>query len=105
MTDHHGTSDDDTAGHDSNRVDSLAPSNSASHRHGGHDLMMIACCIPMLVIAVVLVITGVVNGGFLFLALACTAMMALMMRGMPGGGHGEPARQEHPGGSADTRFP
>ena len=50
--------------------------------HGGHGWMMIACCIPMLVIAVVLVATGVASPGFIVVALACTAMMALMMRGM-----------------------
>ncbi len=44
--------------------------------------MMIACCIPMLVIAVVLAATGVVSIGFVFAATACTAMMALMMRGI-----------------------
>ncbi|NNM97903.1 MAG: hypothetical protein HKL89_09920 [Candidatus Dormibacteraeota bacterium] len=44
-------------------------------------MMMIACCIPMLVIAAVLVATGVVSAAFLIFALACTAMMALMMRG------------------------
>ena len=44
--------------------------------------MMIACCVPMLVIAVVLVATGVVNGGFLVVAVMGTLMMALMMRGM-----------------------
>ena len=54
---------------------------------GGHGWMMIACCIPMLVIAGVLVATGVVSAGFLVVALACTAMMALMMRGMSGGDH------------------
>lgn len=55
--------------------------------HGGHHgWMMVACCIPMIVLAVILVATGVVGPGFLFLALACTAMMALMMRGMHGGG-------------------
>ena len=54
------------------------------HR-GGHGWMMIACCIPMLAIAGVLVATGVLSVGFLFLAVGCTAMMALMMRGM---GHG-----------------
>lgn len=56
------------------------------HDHGGHGLMMIACCIPMLVIAIVLVATGVAGFGFIFAALACTAMMALMMGGMHGGG-------------------
>jgi hypothetical protein len=53
---------------------------------GGHGWMMIACCIPMLIIAVALLATGVVSVGFLVFAVACTAMMALMMRGM--GGHG-----------------
>jgi hypothetical protein len=52
--------------------------------HHGHGLMMIACCVPMLVIAIVLVATGVASAGFLFAALACTAMMAFMMRGMSG---------------------
>jgi len=55
---------------------------------GGHSWMMIACCIPMLIIAIALVATNVVNVGFLFLALMCTAMMFMMMRGMgSGGGH------------------
>ena len=54
--------------------------------HKGHGWMMIACCIPMLAIAIALVATGVVNSGFLIGAVACTAMMALMMRGM---GHGD----------------
>ena len=50
--------------------------------HGRHGWLMIACCIPMLAIALALVVTGVVSPGFLFVAVACTAMMALMMRGM-----------------------
>ena len=54
--------------------------------HGGHGWMMIACCIPMLAIAGVLVATGVLSVGFLFFAVACTAMMAMMMRGMNHGG-------------------
>jgi hypothetical protein len=54
--------------------------------HGGHGWMMIACCIPMIVIAIALVATGVASPGFLFAAAACTAMMALMMRGMDHGG-------------------
>lgn len=57
----------------------LAPT---THRHGGHGLMMIVCCIPMLLIAGVLVLTGVLSPGFLLVAVACTAMMALMMTGM-----------------------
>ena len=51
--------------------------------HGGHGRwMMIACCIPMLAIAIALVATGVVGAGFIVIALACTVMMALMMGGM-----------------------
>ena len=52
------------------------------HGHGGHGWMMIACCIPMLVIAGVLVATGAASPGFLVVAVGCTLMMALMMRGM-----------------------
>lgn len=52
---------------------------------GGHRLMMIACCIPMLVIAVALLATGVVGPSFLIIAIGCMAMMYFMMRGMAGG--------------------
>ena len=38
-------------------------------------------------LVVVLVATGVASAGFIFAALACTAMMFLMMRGMNHGGH------------------
>ena len=62
--------------------------------HAGHGWMMIACCIPMLVIAIALVATGVVGLGFIFVALACTAMMALMMRGMSHGDSGEGNRRD-----------
>ncbi len=55
-------------------------------RHGGHGWMMIACCIPMLVIAGVLVATGTVSPVFLAAAVGCALMMALMMRGMGHGG-------------------
>lgn len=57
--------------------------------HGGHGhWMMIACCVPMLAIAVVLVATGVVGFGFVIVAIACTVMMAAMMGGMSHGGGG-----------------
>ena len=56
--------------------------------HGGHGWMMMLCCIPMLVIAVVLVATGVAGAGFIFVAIMCTAMMWMMMSAMSGGsGH------------------
>ncbi|GIU94170.1 MAG: hypothetical protein KatS3mg012_0627 [Gaiellaceae bacterium] len=60
--------------------------------HAGHGWLMIACCIPMLVIAVALVATGVVGAGFIVIAVACTAMMALMMRGMSHGDGGDDHR-------------
>jgi hypothetical protein len=50
--------------------------------HTGHGWMMIACCVPMLVIAIVLVAAGAVSVSWLFTALMCAAMMALMMGGM-----------------------
>ena len=55
--------------------------------HSGHGWMMLACCIPMLAIAVALVATGTASVGVLLLALACPAMMFVMMRGMHGGDH------------------
>ena len=66
-----------------------APGPGDGGHEGGHGWMMIACCIPMLVIAVALVASGVVGPGFLLVAVACTAMMAMMMRGM---GHGSGGR-------------
>lgn len=55
-------------------------------RHGGHGLMMMICCIPMIVIAVLLVATGIAGSDALLWALGCVAMMAVMMFAM-GGGH------------------
>ena len=60
--------------------------------HGGHSWMMIACCIPMIVIAIALVATGVLGAGFLLVAAGCTAMMYLMMRAMDHGASNEPRR-------------
>jgi hypothetical protein len=51
----------------------------------GHGSMMIACCTPMLVIAIALVATGVVGAGLIFGAVMCTVMMAMMMAMMSGG--------------------
>lgn len=65
------------------------PPEKAPAGHRGHGWMMMACCVPMLVIAVVLVATGVVSSGFLVTAVACTVMMAVMMRMMPGHDNGD----------------
>ena len=66
----------------------------ASHAgHTGHRWMMIACCIPMLAIAIALVATGVVGVGFIFVALICTAMMAMMHGGGSHSDRGEANRR------------
>ena len=68
-----------------------------AQKKGRHGWMMIACCIPMLVIGVVLVASGVLRPSFLLFAVGCTAMMALMMRGMNHGGtnHGGSGQGGH----------
>jgi hypothetical protein len=53
----------------------------------GHHLMMLACCVPMLVVVGVLVVTGVAGTGAIVYALICTGMMAAMMLFMPGHKH------------------
>jgi drug/metabolite transporter (DMT)-like permease len=53
-----------------------------------HGWLMMVCCVPMLVIATLLVVTGVASVGFIFVALLCTAMMFLMMRMMGRGDSG-----------------
>ena len=75
-----------TAPNDSRPATGATPGQEEPHRHGGHGWMMIACCIPMLVIAVVLVATGVASPGLLVAAIACTVMMAMMMGAMGHGG-------------------
>jgi hypothetical protein len=61
-------------------------------RKGGHSrLMMLACCVPMLLIAVLVWLSGA-GIGFLLIALACTAMMAMMMGGMS---HGDEDGKSH----------
>ena len=86
-----GTGIDHHAGHETNQ-----PSAPQGHDHGGHaghNWMMLACCVPMLVIAVALVAFGTAGAGIIFLAIGCTLMMALMMGGMSGHGHGGGDRQ------------
>ena len=53
--------------------------------HGGHHWMMMACCVPMIIIVLALVATGTVSVGFILFAVLCVGMMALMMRGMDHG--------------------
>ena len=77
------TSTDRQVGHEADR-----PSSQQGIDHGGHaghHWMMMIMCAPMLVIAVALVATGAAGVGTIVVALGCTVMMAMMMRG---GGHG-----------------
>ena len=60
--------------------------------HARHGWMMMICCIPMLAIVIALVATGVAGVGFIVGALVCTAMMAMMMRGMSHGDGGKADR-------------
>ena len=69
----------------------MTPDQHEHHQSGdlGHTLAMILCCIPMVAIALALVATGALPASFLLIAIACVAMMAVMMRGMDHtqGGH------------------
>lgn len=53
------------------------------HSHG-HGWMMLACCVPMILVAGALVLSGVAGAGTIFFVLVCVAMMAAMMFTMPG---------------------
>ena len=73
--------------------DKREPEETDRTERGHAHWLMIACCIPMLVVAVALVATGIVGPGFIVAALMCVAMMALMMRGMShGDGGGDDSR-------------
>lgn len=60
------------------------PGPDGRSTHGGHGLMMMLMCIPMLLIAGFLLVTGA-GGTGVILALVCLGMMAAMMFMMPGG--------------------
>ena len=62
--------------------------NHEAGGHSGHKWMMMACCVPMLAIAIALVVSGTAGAGVIILAIGCALMMALMMGGMGGHGHG-----------------
>lgn len=69
-----------------NHAQDGAPEKTSGHGARGRRWLMVACCIPMLAIAIALVATGVVGAGFVVVAVACTLMMALMHGGHGGGG-------------------
>lgn len=71
---------------DTSKVPERAADDGHRRNHGG---MMMLCWIPMVVIAVALVATGVVSTSFVFIAVVCLGMMAVMMRGMTHSGRGK----------------
>lgn len=78
------------SGQDDAPTPSLRPQNDpepAGHQGHGHGLMMLACCVPMLLIAFALVASGAAGAGAILFALLCMAMMAAMMFAMPGHKH------------------
>ena len=77
---------DEVEGPDGDRLDAgQKDEKKKGHSGHGHWLMM-ACCVPMLAIAVALVASGVVGAGFIVAAVGCTLMMGAMMVGMSRGG-------------------
>lgn len=78
----------DPAEHTGHQETHLGHDAHSSHGgHGGHGLMMLVCCIPMVAVAVLLVVSGTASAGALVWVLGCMLMMAAMMFLMPGG-HG-----------------
>ena len=64
----------------------LNPPTGTDHdAHSGHRWMMLICCVPMIAIVLLLIVSGAAGSGALLWALGCVAMMAAMMFMMPGG--------------------
>ena len=57
------------------------PGRDDQGKHGGHGLMMMLMCVPMLLIAGLLAVTGAAGTGAVVAAVLCMAMMFMM----PGG--------------------
>jgi hypothetical protein len=55
---------------------------SGPSRRGRHRWMMLACFVPLLVVAAALIFTGAVGTGSVVFAVACITMMAVMMLAM-----------------------
>ena len=68
-------------------VDSQIDSEPRHHGGWGHSLMMLACCVPLVLVVVGLVLSGAAGSGAVLYALLCTAMMAAMVFMMPGHRH------------------
>lgn len=60
---------------------------SGHQGHGGHRLMMLLMCLPMLVVVGFLVLTDVVGPGAFLAVIVCVGAMALMHGAAGGQGH------------------
>ena len=56
-----------------------SPGQDRRGGHGGHNLMMMLMCVPMLLIVGLLILSGSAGFGAIVYALACLGMMAAMM--------------------------
>lgn len=54
-----------------------------NHGHLAHRWMMLACCVPMLVVVGALLVSGVASTGAIVFAVLCVLMMWLMMKVLP----------------------
>lgn len=65
----------------------MGPDHMAQAQPGGrgHRWLMLACCIPMVLIVVSLLASGAAGAGAIVFAVICLGMMTLMMFTMPGG--------------------
>jgi hypothetical protein len=70
-----------TARHEPPMISGATPGKNRPRRRRGYGWMMIAC-IPMMLIAVVLVATGIASPGFLVIAIGCMLMTGIMMTGV-----------------------
>lgn len=73
----HSTHDPPSGGHDQPSGGHGGPGG-----HGGNRWLMIACCIPMLLVVGSLLISGVAGTGAIVFAGVCVLMMWLMMKAM-----------------------
>lgn len=63
----------------------MKPSDDSGRPHRGHRWLMLACCVPMLVIVAVLLISGTAGIGAVVFAVVCVGIMTAMMLAMPRG--------------------
>lgn len=57
------------------------PQDVAREGHGrdpGHGLMMLVCCVPMLVIGIALLASGVTTAGWILVAMSVLMIVAMM---------------------------